>query len=177
MTKNSRKIGWWLLGGVGLALALGFVLNHSGSSLPLPAVVRYANLPENFNQALQDARTRVAATGGDATSLRKLAHLYQANRLHPEARVCYRLLATNQAGLNAHDHYYLADIALNEGDLDGAQKEIRITLAAEPGYLPATWLWRKRFSNPDALKKRPRNTRRFWPLKRTIRRHRWVWPG
>lgn len=137
MTRNLRTIRWWLLGGLGLGLALAAGLYRARPALPLPEVRHYGNLPEKFHQVLTAARARVNDSGGDATAVRQLAHLYHANRLFPEARTCYQMLAANPAGLTARDHYYLADLSLNDGDLVGAQRELRAVLAAEPGYLAA----------------------------------------
>ena len=137
MKKNQRPTRWWWVGGVCLTLALVYILSLRRHSLPLPAVVRYGNLPARFGQTLKETRARVLTAKGEVGALRKLARLYQANRLYPEARICYRLLAAMPAGLAVRDHYYLADLALNEGDLDAAQKEYRTVLESEPNYLPA----------------------------------------
>jgi tetratricopeptide (TPR) repeat protein len=98
---------------------------------------RPVNLPAQFDQVLQTARDKVRSHGNDPGEMRKLAHLYQANRLYPEARGCYQAIAVTPAGLTARDHYYLADIAQNENDLAGAQTELRAVLQTEPGYVPA----------------------------------------
>jgi tetratricopeptide (TPR) repeat protein len=129
---------WWAVAGLAcLAIAASLLLGRKGGGLNLPASRHYGNLPEVFNQALQDARERIRAKGADPGELRKLAHLYQANRLDPEARACFQQLAGTAAGLAPRDHYYLADLDLNAGDLAGAQSELRAVLAAEPAYLPA----------------------------------------
>ena len=39
--------------------------------------------------------------------------------------------------MNARDHYYLADIAQNQGDLEVAAAELRAVEEAAPDYLPA----------------------------------------
>ena len=137
LMKKNLRMTWWLLGGIGLTLASLFFLHRSHDSVPLPALVSYGNLPADFRRTLQERRDLVNAAHGEVGALRKLAHLYQANRLYPEARICYQLIAATPAGLVVRDHYYLADIALNEGDLDGAQKEYRIVAQREPNYVPA----------------------------------------
>lgn len=103
----------------------------------LPRPEHYANLPHQFDAALQRAREKAGPWGDNPEAVRELAQLYQANRLFAEARACYRVVAASPQGLGARDHYRLALIALDESDSDGAQAELRATLAAEPRYLPA----------------------------------------
>jgi len=133
--KKSRLSRWGLVGGLGAALI--FFLGCSRPSSSLPALAHYPNLPVRFDEALRDVRAKVRNAATDGAELRKLAHLYQANRLTAEARICYQLIAATPSGLTARDHYYLADLALNDGDLDGAQKEYLSVVAGEPTYLPA----------------------------------------
>lgn len=73
----------------------------------------------------------------DVASLRKLARLYQANRLFAEAKACYRVIEARGLALSARDHYYLADVAQNEGDLERALSELRRVGELDPTYLPA----------------------------------------
>jgi tetratricopeptide (TPR) repeat protein len=136
MTKSRRAILWIALGGACLAILVAVSLVRRRSVPRLPAEARYGNLPALFNRALQGARDRVRDGGYDPEDLRALAHLYHANRLHEEARACYGIIAW-ASKLTARDHYYLADIAQYEGDLDRAQTELRAVLETEPGYLPA----------------------------------------
>jgi len=82
--------------------------------------------------------------------VRNLAHLYQANRLYPEARACFLVIASGPGGLSARDHYCLADMAQEESDLGVAEAELRATLQSEPGYVPA------RLTLADALFKTDR---------------------
>ncbi len=120
-----------------LALAAVFFLIRQGNRPRLPAAARHGNLPEAFNQALLRAQGRAASSGRDSENVRELALLYQANRLYPEARACYRVIAAGPGGLSARDHYYLAAIDQEESDLGAAEAELRATLQAEPGYVPA----------------------------------------
>jgi tetratricopeptide (TPR) repeat protein len=132
-----RILTWACLCAAGLALACVFIVVRQRGRPRLPALENHANLPAQFNQALQGAQARAASSGHGADDVRRLAHLYQANRLYPEARACYRVVAAGPEGLSARDHYYLAAIAQDESDLDGAQVELRAALRAEPGYVPA----------------------------------------
>lgn len=127
------------LGGAAcLALIAAFFSKRPPASPPLPALVAYANLPPQFNQALAAAHAAVSQSEKvDFEAVRRLARLYHANRLFPEARACYSVLAAAPAGLTARDRYYLADIALGESDLAAAQTELKQVIALEPGYLPA----------------------------------------
>ena len=135
---NRPLIIWGTIAsGACLVIAVGFALNRQRTGPQLPAASHYANLPDGFNQALQKARDNVRSHGNDLGEVRKLARLYQANRLYREARACYLVLAATPAGLTARDHYYLADIAENENDLAGAQSELRAVLQTQPEYVPA----------------------------------------
>ncbi len=119
-----------------LAVAAAILLRHRHGPR-LPDAAQYANLPAAFNGALGKARERVAARRDDANAVRDLARLYQANRLFPEARACYSVLAAGPGGLTAQDHYLLAALAEDENDADRAEAELRATLAGAPDYLPA----------------------------------------
>jgi len=116
--------------------AAGLILVRRAISPRLPGDSYNGGLPASFNQALKNARERASRNGYDAQDMRALAHLFQANRLHAEARACFEIIAKG-SGLTAQDHYYLADIAQYEGDLGRAQAELRSVLDAEPRYLPA----------------------------------------
>lgn len=136
-TTPRRMIGRTLVFCVVAALAAGLYLRSRKPAFKLPASAHYPALPEKFSQALHNARQRISSRDTDPEGVRGLAHLYHANRLYPEARACYRFIESTSPGLNAHDYYYLADIAQNEGDLPRAQKELRAVLKTEPHYLPA----------------------------------------
>jgi tetratricopeptide (TPR) repeat protein len=97
----------------------------------------YKNLPDIFNQTLKRARGKALDHPNQPDEVRELAQLYQANRLYEEAKACYRAITAMGSILTSHDHYYLADIAFSEGDLDGAKKELAAVLSQEPHYLPA----------------------------------------
>jgi tetratricopeptide (TPR) repeat protein len=120
-----------------LALAALLIAIRQASRPRLPEAALYGNLPGAFNAALQTARERAGARGHDADDVRKLARLYQANRLYAEARACYRVVAAGPGGLNARDHYYLGAIDQEESDLAAAEVELRAALKADPGYVPA----------------------------------------
>jgi Flp pilus assembly protein TadD len=135
-TKRPRRRGWMILACACAAVAAGFVVRKIKDAPRLPPDGAYERLPAIFNTALHAKRARVRENGFAPEDLRSLAHLYQANRLYGEARSCYRIRAL-AAALTAQDHYYLADIAQYQGDLEGAQSELRAVLAAEPRYLPA----------------------------------------
>ncbi len=128
----------WVGAGLALVALLAAVVVAKRRSAPrLPAAARYESRPPLFNAALQAAREKVQDGGFNPEDLRALAHLYQANRLNDEARACYHMLAGQPGGLTARDHYYLADIAAYQGDLDQAEAELRWVTKAEPEYLPA----------------------------------------
>lgn len=120
---------------VAAALATTGALRWARSRPRLPDYARAPGLPAGFDAALRAARERAAH--GTADDVRLLAQLYQANRLYAEARACYGVVAGPGGGLTARDHYFLAAMALDESDLEGAKLELAATLAAEPRYVPA----------------------------------------
>ncbi|HVU25713.1 MAG TPA: tetratricopeptide repeat protein [Opitutus sp.] len=132
-----RRWQSWLAALAGIALVAGGVAAQGGDAGALPADVKHDGLPPQFDRALHAARADVDAHPGATDALRRLAHLYQANRLFREARACYRVIAALPGGLQAQDHYLLAAIARSEGDLAGVQAELRAVIAADPDYLPA----------------------------------------
>jgi tetratricopeptide (TPR) repeat protein len=125
-----------LCGALVAALAVTAVLwrRHAPN---LPPLVRYENRPALFNDAVRDSREEARRSGLDPSDVRALAHLYQANGLNDEARACYEILRKGGEGLTATDHYYLADIAQYQGDLERALVELDETIKAAPDYLPA----------------------------------------
>jgi tetratricopeptide (TPR) repeat protein len=137
MTTRAFAIRWILVGCGSVLLVAGFVLNRKREAPPLPAISRYESLPKIFNEVLRQTHDEFLSEGRSPELLRKLARLYQANRLFREARACYRMLAAIPPGLNAHDHYFLADLAQTENDLGAAEVELRTVLMAEPNYVPA----------------------------------------
>ncbi len=102
----------------------------------LPALGRHEGLPQAFDEALRHAREQ-ADLGGDPEAVRHLALLYQANRLYDEAKACFRVIASGASGLTAQDHYCLANIALEESDMDGGKSELDTVIGMEPDYVPA----------------------------------------
>ena len=137
MTKLRRNFSWLIVCGTGLAIAGGLVWRNRSHGQPLPVVARSDKLPDIFYQTAESMREEARRHGNDPVPVRKLAHLYQANRLYHEARACYQMIGAGPGGLTAQDHYYLADIAQNEYDLAGAQAELKAVLAMEPNYIPA----------------------------------------
>lgn len=131
------KVLWSSAAAAGLALAGLLVVSRHGSRPRLPAPAEYSNLPVPFNSALRRSRASADSEGGGSDAVRDLAHLFQANRLFPEASACYKVVAASPEGLSARDHYSLAEIALEEADLDRASSELRAALKSEPRYVPA----------------------------------------
>jgi tetratricopeptide (TPR) repeat protein len=137
LVKN-RLLVWLLC--LGAVVVLASVAAHFArrpSSGSLPPSEAYPHLAPLFAQVLAQARTKVSEAPANDDAWRFLARLYQANRLFEQARTCYRVVASRPPGLSASDHYYLSDIAQNEGDLEAAKSELREVLAKEPTYLPA----------------------------------------
>lgn len=130
-----RGFFWVLLSALGIALA--FFMTRQVARPPLPRLSHDANLPLLFNEALETAHRRVRENRSDPEPLRHLAHLYQANRLFAEAHQCYAAIKASPGGLTARDHYDLAVLAQNEGDLPAAQEELRQVIVSDSHYLPA----------------------------------------
>jgi tetratricopeptide (TPR) repeat protein len=103
----------------------------------LPVLTAYPNLPVQFNDLLATAHGTAAAPDAGADDVRRLAHLYHANRLEAEARACYSWLTARGAGLTAMDHYLLADLASHTGDLTAAHTGWRAALELDASYVPA----------------------------------------
>ncbi|MEO6004824.1 MAG: tetratricopeptide repeat protein [Opitutus sp.] len=127
----------WAIGCAALGLGCGWWLLRTPAGSMLPAVGAYVRLPPAFRDALSAARQAVERSPRDAASLRQLSHLYQANGLSLEARRCYDLLASTPGGLDATDRYYLADLALNDGDLEQSRTILEQVIALDGRYLPA----------------------------------------
>lgn len=116
-------------------LATAVALRWTRSGPALPKYARTPSLPAAFDAALRAASGRAAH--GTVDDVRLLAQLYQANRLYAEAQGCYGVIAAQGPGLTARDHYFLATMALDESDLEGAKRELAATLTGEPRYVPA----------------------------------------
>jgi tetratricopeptide (TPR) repeat protein len=135
---KSRSVILWVAAAGAFAAAVTALAVARARRVPrLPAAVRYDHQPAMFNAALAQARTRVVNGAYGSEDVRALAHLYQANRLYVEARACYAILAKGPEGLTAKDHYYLADIAQYQGDLETSEAELKAALRDDPDYLPA----------------------------------------
>jgi tetratricopeptide (TPR) repeat protein len=135
MTGRGKTL--WVLAVTTLAGAAAAVLAEWRAHAPrLPERTSYEALPAAFGTALQAARQKVLSDGFAAADVRELARLYQANRLDGEARACYAILGRSAPGLGARDHYYLADMAASQGDLEQAEVELREATTLD-NYLPA----------------------------------------
>lgn len=100
--------------------------------LPIDAVI-----PTALRERLRAARDAIRDPARDAEGVRRLARLHHANGHHDQAQQCYDLITVGEAGLNAQDHYFLADMAFTRGDLADAQAHLREVLDREPDYVPA----------------------------------------
>jgi tetratricopeptide (TPR) repeat protein len=132
-----RKALWVAAVGLGLAVAGALYLGGRERESRLPRTARSSALPPAFNKALKEARRQVLRSNFAPDAVRALARLYHANRFYDEARACYGLVKADRAGLNARDHYYLADLAQDAGDLETAAAELGAVVAEAPDYLPA----------------------------------------
>lgn len=132
-----RKALWLAVVCAGLAIAAALYLGNRRRESRLPPSVESAALPAPFRTALRQDRRQVLKANFAPDAVRALARLYQANRFYPEAQACYALLRADGVALNARDHYYLADIAQNQGDLETAAIELRTVEEEAPDYLPA----------------------------------------
>src|SRR5882724_3865977 len=117
-SKTPRALARFVVSGVFLSMMCLGLFFGCRRRPQLPPVRAYSALPASFNQTLLSLYAQANARPGDLEVVRKLAHLYQANHLFAEARVCYGALAVRKPGLTAQDHYYLAEMAQADGDLD-----------------------------------------------------------
>jgi len=135
---NPRRLTWLGAAVAGIFVLIGgWVWLQERSRPRLPEAASYSHLPAQFNARLAVTRREAAVRHASPEAVRRLARLYQANRLDREARTCYSWLGQSEGGLSAQDHYFLADLALNASDLPEAQAELRVVLQMEPTYLPA----------------------------------------
>lgn len=135
--KNPRKMRWIAAGLGACLLAGGYFVARPWHRAPSLLTENEQKQFPHLEAVLQKAQEKVRAHPTDPEALRALAHLFHANRMYPKARDHYLALAKSGAPFTATDHYYLADIAQNEGDLPLAQKELRLVAETEPRYLPA----------------------------------------
>ncbi len=137
MINRWRKISGVIGCGVVLAIVVWLVRHPTRERSPLPIVAHSEKLPAIFYRKADELYADVRTHGNDPARVRKLACLYQANRLYREARQCFDWIGASAGGLTAQDHYYLADITQNESDLTAAQRELQAVVQTEPRYLPA----------------------------------------
>lgn len=101
----------------------------------LPDLSRW---PAEFrSEVAADSRAAVEA-GPDTAPLERLAALYCANGLAPQAEQALEALRLLDPR-NARWPYLLAAMRLNTGDQEGALPLLRATVGLDPGYAPA-WL-------------------------------------
>ncbi|HEY1847546.1 MAG TPA: tetratricopeptide repeat protein [Opitutaceae bacterium] len=133
---KGTAIFWTAAAAALVVLAAAIFLRHAGRRT-IPGQASYPALPAPFNAALARARDAVKGGGFAPADLRSLGRLLQANRQNGDARACYELAAARGGKLDARDHYYLADIALYDGDLGRGAAELRLVVDEAPDYLPA----------------------------------------
>jgi tetratricopeptide (TPR) repeat protein len=103
----------------------------------LPTLPMNAVIPTALRERLQTTRDEIRDPARDGNAVRRLARLHHANGHYDQAKQCYELIAVGAAGLTPRDHYFIADIALNLGDLAAAEARLREVLKHEPAYAPA----------------------------------------
>ena len=135
VTIRDKKATWGIVAAAACLVAAGFLLERRIHGPRLPADRDYRSLPAAFRAALDASRAKVVSGGFKPDDLRALARLYQANRLDPQARACYAIIGP--ASATAHDRYYLAGMAEDDGDLESAAGELRGAIKIDPQYLPA----------------------------------------
>ena len=115
---------------IAFALAGGAYYFSRRTSVVLPPERQYSALPAQFRAALLQARAEARAHPS-VERIEKLARLYQANRLFGEAATVYKDLGS---GLSPEDHYDLALLSLDEGDLPRAARELEAVERGAPDY-------------------------------------------
>jgi tetratricopeptide (TPR) repeat protein len=102
----------------------------------LPALP--AAMPNATLRALLETARIEASTTGELPAVAEFARLCHANGLSDEAGACWRLLVREQPD-EARWHYHLADLLRAAGEDVAAEKELQLTVAADPSAAPA-WL-------------------------------------
>lgn len=130
-TRVFRRLFFIALTAVAVAAA-AYVFDPR-ARLILPAEKEYPQLPRQFHEALRERRAEVK-TDGAVSAIESLGRLYQANRLYAEAAIVYKNLGKR---LSLEDHYDLALLALDQGDLIEAARQLGSVAANAPRYKPA----------------------------------------
>src|SRR5687767_8711143 len=100
MSSEIMKRAPWMLR-VGLPLLLALVLAAIWTLRPapdpvvalLPTTLDEADIPVALRERLENVRATIREPRRDADGVRRLAHLYHANRYYIQAQQCYDLLA------------------------------------------------------------------------------------
>lgn len=135
--KFGRVLILFVVGFASIAALVIWRVKRSPGTAELPAARDYKALPPAFRRAVDDARAAAAESKNFTEATRRLARLYQANRLFNEAEACYAALLKKNGELSPPDHYYVSLLAQEQGDLPRAQRELEIVLQKESHYIPA----------------------------------------
>ena len=133
-----RRRVWLILAAVAIVTAVVFVVTRwSEPALPDPPVLTIlADADPEVARLITDAADAVLEDRSNRPRWVKLAMVYQANYMLPEAQQCYEQ-ALSMNGEDAQSWYYLAIVRSSVGDLDGAVEAMRRSSAISDSYGPA----------------------------------------
>ena len=129
----------WLIGAAAaIVTAVAFVVTRSSEpALPDPPVFTIlADADPDVARAITSATKAVLEDRSNHARWVKLAMVYQANYMLPEAAQCYE----QAISMNAQDvqsWYFLAIVRSYGGNLDGAVEALRRSIAIRDSYAPA----------------------------------------
>ncbi len=133
-----RRRVWLILAAAAIGTAAVFVVTRwFEPALPDPPVLTIrADADPDLARAITFATDAVLEDRSNRPRWVKLAMVYQANYMLPEAQRCYEQ-ALSMNGDDARSWYYLAIVRSYVGDLDGAVEAMRSSIAINGSHGPA----------------------------------------
>ena len=133
-----RRRAWLILAAAAIVTAVVFVVTRwAEPSRPDPPVLTiHADADPDLARTITSATNAVLEDRSSRPRWVKLAMVYQANYMLPEAQQCYE----QALSMNAEDvqsWYNLAIVRSYRGDLDGAFEAMRRSIAISDSYGPA----------------------------------------
>ena len=133
-----RRHVWLIFAAAAIVTAVVFVVTRwSEPALPDPPVLTiHADADPDLARTITSATNAVLEDRSNRPRWVKLAMVYQANYMLPQAQQCYEQALTMN-GDDARSWYFLAIVRSYRGDLDGAVEAMRRSIAIGDSYGPA----------------------------------------
>ncbi|MEE9129675.1 MAG: tetratricopeptide repeat protein [Phycisphaerales bacterium] len=133
-----RRHVWLILAVAAIVTAVVFVVTRwCERTLPDPPVLTiHADADPDFARTITSATNAVLEDRSSRPQWVKLAMVYQANYMLPEAQQCYEQ-ALSMSGDDTRSWYYLAIVRSYGGDLDGAVAAMRRSIELNGAHAPA----------------------------------------